>query len=114
MVAWLNCRRTSYKPHRIQWQDVEEEAKTGKLYVAEAADKDGRPVVVMRPRYSVQCAGKHLDMGTALTTGCSGRPQDLEVQTDKSSHMWQERELAQYRAANQVSGIPPGTCKQKS
>ena len=46
------CRRLSYKPHLITWAEVSEEAATGKLFRMHALDRDGRPVLVMRPRYA--------------------------------------------------------------
>jgi hypothetical protein len=45
------CRRIQTKPHEITWQQVEEEAVTGKTFVSPFADKAGRSVVVMRPRW---------------------------------------------------------------
>lgn len=45
-LAW----RTSYKPEQIRWEDVAAEAADGKMWVLEHPDKEGRPVVLMRPR----------------------------------------------------------------
>eukprot|EP00879_Flechtneria_rotunda_P003493 GHRR01003723.1.p1 GENE.GHRR01003723.1~~GHRR01003723.1.p1 ORF type:complete len:296 (+),score=96.30 GHRR01003723.1:372-1259(+) len=42
--------RLEAKPEQIQWHQVEREAATGKTFVSPYRDKDGRPVVVMRPR----------------------------------------------------------------
>ena len=44
------CRRSTYKPHAITWAEVSEEAPTGKLFRMHALDREGRPVLVMRPR----------------------------------------------------------------
>ena len=50
MEACSLCRRRTYKPHEIKWQDIEEEA-TGKQFVMPCTDKHGRTVVIMRPRH---------------------------------------------------------------
>ncbi|XAR48342.1 hypothetical protein NMG60_11031133 [Bertholletia excelsa] len=41
--------RLEYKPEKIQWEDVADEAKTAKLYQADYLDKWGRTVLIMRP-----------------------------------------------------------------
>ena len=43
------CRRKSYKPHEIRWDDIAKEA-TGKLFVMPRTDKHGRIMVILRPR----------------------------------------------------------------
>jgi hypothetical protein len=43
-------RRLEYGPHSISWGDVEAEALTGKTFVSPFPDREGRPVVIMRPR----------------------------------------------------------------
>ena len=43
-------RRATYKPHQIRWEDIQEEAKTGKTFILQTPDKEGRPVIIMRPR----------------------------------------------------------------
>lgn len=43
------CRRRTYKPHEIRWQDIEKEA-TGKQFVMPCTDRHGRTLVIMRPR----------------------------------------------------------------
>ena len=43
-------RRLEYKPHLIRWEDVKCEAGAGKHFIYPAADKMGRPIVMMRPR----------------------------------------------------------------
>eukprot|EP00249_Psilotum_nudum_P011155 c22997_g2_i1 orf=319-1260(-) len=48
----LNCTikwRDKYKPEEIMWEDVAKEAETGKIYRGKFRDKQGRPVLVMRP-----------------------------------------------------------------
>ncbi|KAF5735206.1 Sec14p-like phosphatidylinositol transfer family protein isoform 1 [Tripterygium wilfordii] len=40
-----------YKPEKIRWEDIAEEAKTGKIYRADYRDKHGRIVLVMRPGF---------------------------------------------------------------
>ncbi|KAH6778202.1 Glycosyl hydrolase family protein [Perilla frutescens var. frutescens] len=42
--------RLEYKPEDICWDDIAAEAETGKIYVANYKDKNGRPVLIMRPR----------------------------------------------------------------
>jgi hypothetical protein len=59
------CRRMSYKPHEVTWDDVAEDGATGKQFVMEHLDKHGRPVVVMRPRYCL-CSGAVLPAGAGL------------------------------------------------
>ncbi|CAH2033595.1 unnamed protein product [Thlaspi arvense] len=41
--------RTQYKPEEIRWEEIAQEAETGKIYRANCTDKYGRPVLVMRP-----------------------------------------------------------------
>lgn len=41
--------RAEYKPEEIRWEDVAEEAETGKIYRSNYTDKHGRTVLVMRP-----------------------------------------------------------------
>ncbi|CAL8462258.1 g1789 [Coccomyxa elongata] len=41
--------RRSYKPHEITWETIADEA-TGKQIIAPCTDKEGRVVVIMRPR----------------------------------------------------------------
>jgi hypothetical protein len=38
------------RPQEILWAQVEKEAETGKTFVSPHPDKEGRPVVMMRPR----------------------------------------------------------------
>ena len=42
--------RESFKPDELTWDDMEEEAARGKVFVLDQVDKEGRPVVFMRPR----------------------------------------------------------------
>ncbi|KAD6119493.1 hypothetical protein R6Q59_025495 [Mikania micrantha] len=42
--------RMNYKPEEIRWEHVAAEAETGKLYRSSFMDKQGRSVLVMRPR----------------------------------------------------------------
>ncbi|KAL0432720.1 UNVERIFIED_CONTAM: CRAL-TRIO domain-containing protein C23B6.04c [Sesamum latifolium] len=42
--------RLEFKPEEIRWDDVSMEAETGKIYRSNYKDKNGRPVLVMRPR----------------------------------------------------------------
>eukprot|EP00191_Tetraselmis_sp_GSL018_P005163 CAMPEP_0177619882 /NCGR_PEP_ID=MMETSP0419_2-20121207/26545_1 /TAXON_ID=582737 /ORGANISM="Tetraselmis sp., Strain GSL018" /LENGTH=263 /DNA_ID=CAMNT_0019119275 /DNA_START=224 /DNA_END=1012 /DNA_ORIENTATION=+ len=44
--AW----RSTTRPEQIRWEDVEQESRTGKLFILKHPDKSGRPVLVMRPR----------------------------------------------------------------
>ncbi|MED6132880.1 hypothetical protein PIB30_022959 [Stylosanthes scabra] len=41
--------RAEYKPEEIRWEDVAQEAETGKIYRTDYVDKHGRTVLVMRP-----------------------------------------------------------------
>jgi len=43
--------RVAYRPDSLAWSDVASEAATGKLFVSPHPDREGRPVVVMRPRH---------------------------------------------------------------
>ncbi|KAL3637058.1 hypothetical protein CASFOL_019357 [Castilleja foliolosa] len=43
--------RIEYKPEKILWDDVAQEAETGKLYRANYFDNQGRTVLVMRPGF---------------------------------------------------------------
>eukprot|EP00882_Tetradesmus_deserticola_P003067 GHRQ01003256.1.p1 GENE.GHRQ01003256.1~~GHRQ01003256.1.p1 ORF type:complete len:298 (+),score=113.14 GHRQ01003256.1:180-1073(+) len=49
MVGTLHWRLET-RPQEIVWAQVEQEAETGKTFVSPYPDKEGRPVVVMRPR----------------------------------------------------------------
>jgi hypothetical protein len=51
VLCCVGCRRLEYRPHNISWADVEAEAKTGKTFVSPYPDREGRPVVIMRPRW---------------------------------------------------------------
>ncbi|KAK8541867.1 hypothetical protein V6N12_014488 [Hibiscus sabdariffa] len=46
--------RLQYKPDNIKWEDIAEEAETGKIYRANYCDKFGRPVLVMRPGFQIK------------------------------------------------------------
>ncbi|XP_021911772.1 random slug protein 5-like, partial [Carica papaya] len=41
--------RLQSKPEKITWEDVVDEAETGKVYRANFCDKNGRIVLIMRP-----------------------------------------------------------------
>ncbi|CAN1823291.1 Phosphatidylinositol transfer protein 3 [Linum perenne] len=41
--------RADYKPQDIHWEEIAQEADTGKIYRSNCIDKQGRPVLVMRP-----------------------------------------------------------------
>ncbi|KAK7282794.1 hypothetical protein RIF29_11857 [Crotalaria pallida] len=45
--------REEYKPEEIRWEDVADEANTGKMYRSNYNDKLGRTVLVIRPRYQL-------------------------------------------------------------
>jgi hypothetical protein len=53
-------RRVEAQPHLITWSMVAEEAASGKNFVSPYPDREGRPVVTMRPRW-----------GGALGFGCA-------------------------------------------
>uniref|UniRef100_A0A0D9UZC4 CRAL-TRIO domain-containing protein n=1 Tax=Leersia perrieri TaxID=77586 RepID=A0A0D9UZC4_9ORYZ len=53
-VKW----RTSYKPEKINWDDIAHEAETGKIYRADYKDKHGRTVLVLRPGLENTTSGK--------------------------------------------------------
>ncbi|KAF8724148.1 hypothetical protein HU200_021164 [Digitaria exilis] len=44
-VKW----RLAFKPENICWEDIAQEAETGKIYRADYKDKHGRTVLVLRP-----------------------------------------------------------------
>ncbi|KAG9458598.1 hypothetical protein H6P81_003106 [Aristolochia fimbriata] len=46
-VKW----RLEYKPDQIHWEDIAQEAETGKLYKANYLDKHGRTVIILRPGF---------------------------------------------------------------
>ncbi|XP_078432516.1 uncharacterized protein LOC144704131 [Wolffia australiana] len=46
-LAW----RLHYKPEEIRWEEVAEEARTGKLFGTKLKDRYGRSILVMRPGY---------------------------------------------------------------
>ncbi|XP_038881392.1 phosphatidylinositol transfer protein 3-like [Benincasa hispida] len=72
--------RLDYKPEKIIWEDIAQEAKTGKIYRANYTDKQGRTVLVMRPssqntesttgqiRYLVYCM-EHAILSSNSTDG---------------------------------------------
>eukprot|EP01095_Lingulamoeba_sp_RSL-Kostka_P014736 TRINITY_DN6554_c0_g4_i1.p1 TRINITY_DN6554_c0_g4~~TRINITY_DN6554_c0_g4_i1.p1 ORF type:complete len:286 (-),score=77.55 TRINITY_DN6554_c0_g4_i1:68-925(-) len=41
--------RNEYKPESITLEEIEEEANSGKMYVSEFVDKEGRPIILMLP-----------------------------------------------------------------
>lgn len=43
--------RMEHKPEKIRWEDIAQEAETGKIYRANYHDKQGRTVLVMRPGF---------------------------------------------------------------
>ncbi|XP_059647278.1 phosphatidylinositol transfer protein PDR16-like isoform X2 [Cornus florida] len=43
--------RLEYKPEKIRWEHIAQEAETGKIYKANYCDKHGRPVLIMRPGF---------------------------------------------------------------
>ncbi|XP_008790372.1 phosphatidylinositol transfer protein 3-like isoform X2 [Phoenix dactylifera] len=45
MLKW----RSTYKPEEIRWHEVAIEGETGKLYIANFHDREGRTVLVMKP-----------------------------------------------------------------
>jgi hypothetical protein len=45
--------RAEFRPEEITWDDMEDEAARGKVFVLDHPDKEGRPVVFMRPRKEV-------------------------------------------------------------
>eukprot|EP00775_Hariotina_reticulata_P009392 gene9392-9555_t len=49
LLATLHWRLET-RPQEIMWHQVEKEAETGKTFVSPYSDKEGRPVVIMRPR----------------------------------------------------------------
>lgn len=48
-LAW----REQYKPEEITWDEIKSEAELKKVTILDQFDKDGRPVVFMRPRNEV-------------------------------------------------------------
>lgn len=42
--------RVEQRPHAISWSSIEAEAASGKNFVSPFPDREGRPVVIMRPR----------------------------------------------------------------
>ena len=44
------CRRRTYRPDAITWTEIEPEAETGKQIRLLVKDKEGRAVLLMRPR----------------------------------------------------------------
>ncbi|KAJ0014480.1 hypothetical protein Pint_20820 [Pistacia integerrima] len=43
--------RLKYKPENIRWEDIAQEAETGKIYRADYHDKFGRVVLILRPGF---------------------------------------------------------------
>lgn len=42
--------RQTFKPHSTTWKDIAEEGATGKVFLMPFEDKEGRPIVMIRPR----------------------------------------------------------------
>ena len=57
-LAW----RASYKPHLITWSEIESEVKLKKVTILDEPDRDGRPVVFMRPRNEKQGSDNELKL----------------------------------------------------
>lgn len=49
LIEPLLSRRRTYKPHDITWDSIAAEA-TGKQFVMPILDREGRQIVIMRPR----------------------------------------------------------------
>lgn len=43
--------RSEYHPERLSWDNIKHEGARGKLFILDHPDNDGRPVVLMRPRW---------------------------------------------------------------
>ena len=43
--------RAEYQPQALHWESIKHEGARGKLFVLDQPDNDGRPVVIMRPRW---------------------------------------------------------------
>ncbi len=54
--------REAYKPHLITWSDIESEANLKKVTILDTPDKDGRPIVFMRPRNERQGSDNELKL----------------------------------------------------
>ena len=54
--------REEYKPEEITWEEIESEARLGKVHILDQFDKDGRPVVFMRPRNEVAGGNNELKL----------------------------------------------------
>lgn len=50
MTCAVQCRRRTYRPDAITWAEIEPEAETGKQFRLPVKDKEGRAVLLMRPR----------------------------------------------------------------
>lgn len=54
--------REQYKPEDITWDDIKSEAALNKVTILDQPDKDGRPVVFMRPRNERQSSDNELKL----------------------------------------------------
>jgi hypothetical protein len=54
--------REQYKPEDITWDDIKSEAALNKVTILDQTDKDGRPVVFMRPRNERQSSDNELKL----------------------------------------------------
>mmetsp|Transcript_28053 Transcript_28053/g.38784 ORF Transcript_28053/g.38784 Transcript_28053/m.38784 type:complete len:279 (-) Transcript_28053:96-932(-) len=80
-IAW----RTSFQPHTITWDQISNEAETGKMYISPNKDKLGRTVLIMRPgrenttehegkiKYLVYCLEASVRTSLQTAEGVSGR-----------------------------------------
>lgn len=71
----LSCRRLETRPQEIVWAQVEKEAETGKTFVSPHADKEGRPVVMMRPR----CGSKPVMHSCSMIAQTQVRQQSCSI-----------------------------------
>jgi hypothetical protein len=75
------------RPQEIVWAQVEKEAETGKTFVSPHPDKEGRPVVMMRPR----CAAAAHAAVLQASAEQFGRPtmQFGQHHNHRNAHWWQ-------------------------
>uniref|UniRef100_A0A803ME30 CRAL-TRIO domain-containing protein n=1 Tax=Chenopodium quinoa TaxID=63459 RepID=A0A803ME30_CHEQI len=99
--------RLEYKPEHICWEDVACEADSGKVYRSTSVDKEGRPVLVMRPSCQAHLMlGHKLRDHIKLADGISFVDMHANILVNTRSVSGQIKYLV-YCMENAILNLPP-------
>ncbi|KAG6394828.1 hypothetical protein SASPL_145418 [Salvia splendens] len=97
--------RHDYKPEEICWDDVAGEAETGKIYKSNYTDRNGRPVLVMRP--SCQVNSNALKPPILLLDDCNVHISESLIQSQNSKSIKGQIKYLVYCMENAILDLPP-------